>query len=447
MKSTSPAPISSPERRPWILLFVAVCLVAINLRITINGVGPLLEEIAADQGVRLATLGALASLPLIAWGLFSPLAHGVSARLGLSRAVTCSLIILAAGTLWRSLPGSPANLWLGTALTGLGLAIGNALMPAAIKRDFGTRVPLVMGVYTAMLGGAGALASGLVVPISQTEVAGEPLGWQVALLATGAILPVAILVWIWANRRRVPPRAPVIPFDSDADSSREGSRAAPQPDAPAAAPNARPYGERRGGRPGRDDSGRRVWSDPLAWLVSLYMGSQSAVFYMLSTWLAPYLTSLGTSPVVAGIELMAFQLIGILGSLLLPAVARGRLNRSAPVLVATGNVVMCIGLVAAPGLAPLWLILGGLSSGASLTMGLTLMAVRARTHGHASALSGMAQSVGYLIAAVGPTVFGLLHGWSGGWILPFGLIGGVALVQLLIGFSVGKDRFVLEDRA
>src|SRR5690606_31135838 len=141
-----------------------------------TGVGPLLEEIAADQGVEVAVLGALASLPLLAWGLFSPLAHGLSMRLGMSQTVSWSLVVLALGTVWRSMPGAPANLWLGTALTGIALAIGNVLMPAVIKRDFGARVPLVMGLYTALLGGVGALGSGVVVPISQTTVGGEPLG-------------------------------------------------------------------------------------------------------------------------------------------------------------------------------------------------------------------------------------------------------------------------------
>ena len=94
------------ERHPWVLLFVAVCLVAANLRMTITGVGPLLDQIAEDQRVSPAALGALASVPLLAWGLFSPLAQGISARVGLSRAISWALLVLALGTVWRSLPGS-----------------------------------------------------------------------------------------------------------------------------------------------------------------------------------------------------------------------------------------------------------------------------------------------------------------------------------------------------
>jgi CP family cyanate transporter-like MFS transporter len=101
-----------------VLLFVAVCLVAINMRMTITGVGPLLEDIAADQGVSPASLGLLASIPLLAWAVVSPLAQGLAARIGLNPAVGWSLVVLTIGTVWRSLPGSLSNLWLGTALVG-----------------------------------------------------------------------------------------------------------------------------------------------------------------------------------------------------------------------------------------------------------------------------------------------------------------------------------------
>lgn len=406
---------SSP--RPWALLFVAVCLVAVNMRMTITGVGPLLDQIAASEGVSLAALGVLGSLPLLAWALCSPLAHGFSARFGMSTAVSWSLVLLALGTAWRSLPGSPANLWLGTALTGVGLAIGNVLMPAVIKRDFPERVPLVMGAYTALLGGLGALAAGIVVPISHIPVGDGDVGWRTALLATGALLPVALAVWMWATR----PNGPRGEAPGTAGADGTGERV-------------------------RDDAGRRIWGDPLAWLVALYMGSQSAVFYMLSTWFAPYQLSLGRGAVEAGIWLMVFQFIGIGGSLLVPLLARGRLRRWLPAALPAVGLIAWLGFFFAPDALPVWIVVGGLVGGASLTMALTLMAMRARSASHSTALSGMAQSLGYLVAAVGPTAFGWLHGLSGGWIAPFALIWAAAAAQLVIGVAVGRPRFVLDPR-
>src|SRR5690554_4177354 len=113
------------NHRPWVLMFVAVALIAMNMRMTITGVGPLLDQIARDEGVSLSVLGVLGSIPLIAWAIISPLAHWVSSRIGMYNAVSWSLVVLAAGTIWRSTPGGVANLMIGTALIGIGLAIGN----------------------------------------------------------------------------------------------------------------------------------------------------------------------------------------------------------------------------------------------------------------------------------------------------------------------------------
>lgn len=192
--------------------------------------------------------------------------------------------------------------------------------------------------------------------------------------------------------------------------------------------------------------GRRIWGDPLAWLISLYMGAQSASFYILSTWLAPYSASLGRSAVVAGFDVMLFQLLSIAGSMLLPLLARGRMLRWTHSLVALVALVSAIGYVAAPAMLPLWLIVGGIAAGASLTTALMLASVRARTQQQAAALSGMVQSVGYLIAMLGPIAFGWLHGLTGGWIWSFALVWAVLAVQLLVGIFAGRPRFVLEPR-
>ena len=416
---------SPAARRPWVLLFIAVCLIAANLRVTIMGIGPLLDEIADDQHVSPAALGALASVPLLAWGIFSPLAQGFSSRFGMSRTVSGALVILALGTIWRSLPGPQANIWIGTALIGFGLAIGNVLMPAVIKRDFGERVPLVMGVYTALLSGSAAIAAGLVVPISHFEPggSGQGLGWRVALLATGALIPPALIVWIWATRRPRP--ADPGPFLAGAES-------------------ARATGGVEAAGPADDRAGRRIWRDPLAWRVSVYMGTQSAGFYMLSAWLAPYSASIGRDPVVAGIDVMIYQLFGIAGSLMLPLVARGRVRPWVPGAVPAITLIAVVGVLVAPALLPLWLVIAGTMTGSAITIALTLTASRARTARHAAALSGMAQSVGYLIAMCGPIAFGWVLGLGIGWAAPFALVWVSLAAQSVFGFSVRRQQYVLD---
>ncbi len=415
-------------RRAGALLLAAVILVAANLRMTITAVGPLLDEISADEGVSPAVLGLLGALPLVCWGVVSPLSHGLSARIGMTSAVSWSLVAIGLGTALRSLPGLAVNLWLGTALIGCGLAVANVLMPAVIKRDFAARVPLVMGIYTALLSGAGALGAGIAVPLSQVNgVNGEPAGWRFALLIMGAPLPVALILWLLANRRRTRaslPVSPSRPFD-----------------------DAAPYLANQSSGRGRNPSkiGARIWRDRLAWQVSLYMGAQSSIFYTLSSWYVPYEIARGVPAASAGAQLMTFQLLGIAGSLLFPLFGRHlRLRRWLPAVLPTIGLCAWFGIPLAPQFMPVWIFIGGLIGGAQLTASMMLMATRARTSDHSAALSGMAQSVGYLIAAIGPLFFGVLLDATGNWIAPFMLIWIAASGQLVLGLFVGRGRFIFD---
>lgn len=414
------------QTRPWLPLFIAVCLVAINMRMTISGVGPLLDEIAADQGVSPTVLGLLASVPLLAWAAVSPLAHGLAARIGLDPAVSWSIVVLMIATAWRSVPGTPVNLWLGTALIGAALAVTNVLMPAAIKRDFGGRVPLVMGVYSALIGLSGALGAGIVGPVAHFEREdGSALGWHWALLATGITIPVALIAWAWTTRRSSASGAAA---NTVADAAAAGA-----PDRPAAP--AGPAQEERG-------AGRRVWRDPVAWQIALYMGAQSWCFYIYATWLAPIDLSRGTDGVTASLNMMFFHSCGIVGSLVSPLISRGAMRRLLPLIVPLVSLVGVGGVVFAPGALPLWLILCGLSSGAGLSIALTFIAQRSAGAATAGAVSGMSQSFGYLIAGAGPILFGWLHGVSGAWALPLLAVLTGVLLQFGAGIALLRERLV-----
>lgn len=391
-----------------VALVVAVCLVALNMRPTITSIGPLLEQIGTDTGLATSVLGLIAAVPLAAWAIVSPFAHELSSRFGMSRVVLGSLVLLTVGTLVRSLPGPMASLWIGTALIGVALAVANVLMPAVVKRDFPGRVPAMMAVYTALLGGAGAVASGVAVPISAwgASVTGGP-GWRVSLLVTGGILlPIAIVAWLVAYRGRREPGAAV------------------------------------GGI--RHSTG--IWGDSMAWLVAAYMGFQSAVFYILVTWLATIAVSTGRSAVTAGVDVMLYQVGAVVGALVVPFLFRGRAARWVPGALPILALIGAVGLMLAPGAILLWIALLGPASGASLGTSLTLMAQRARDHHASAALSGMSQSVGYLMAAAGPVLFGTLHDATDAWILPLLLVVAILIGQGISGLYAGRDRYVLDPR-
>lgn len=393
------------ERQSRLLLMVAVCLVAANMRPAVSAIGPLLDQIGDDTGMGTRTLGLITSVPLLVWGIFSTVAHDLARRFGISRVMLWSLLLLSLGTAVRSLPGSVANLWIGTVLLGFALAIVNVLLPSVIKRDFPGNVSGVTALCTAILSGFGAFASGLAVPVSQLPWPQDPAGWRLSLLVTGAItLPLALGAWLWSMTRPRTVR-----------------------NSPAGA-----Y-ERTG-----------IWTNRLAWLIAAYMACQSSVFYMLITWLAAISTSTGRSHIVAGVDVMFYQLLSIIGALVLPLLLRGAAGHMVPALIPSFGVLGAVGLLLFPHSILFWGACMGLSAGASLTMSFTLMAQRTHDPGTAATLSGMAQSVAYIVAAAGPVLFGWLHAWTNTWTCSLVLLLGIMAGQAATGILLGRDRRLLE---
>lgn len=396
------------ERRPIVLAIIALCLVASLMRPAITAVGPLIDRIAQDTGIPLALLGSLSTIVLITWAIVSPFAHGIGRRVGLGGAILAAMGLLTVGVIVRSLPGSSAWLWIGTALIGVALAIGNVLLPAVVKRDFPLRVPLMMGVYSALFGGAGAVASGLAVPIADAFAGDIGAGWRVSLLITGAVVaPLALVMWGLVSRREM--------------RARRSASAAPA--------------TRLG-----------IWRDPVAWQVAGYMGVQSTAFYVLVTWLATMSLDTGRGAVLAGIDVMVYQLFSLIGSLAIALVMRGRGARITPGLLPVLGLFGIAGLMIWPDAIGFWVVPLGVFSGLSLGVSLTLMAQRARDHNASSALSGMSQSVGYAIAAVGPALFGGLHAATGNWTLPLVILLVSMILQAVFGMYAGRDRYVLDPR-
>ncbi len=146
--------ISSTGRRPA-LLIAGILLIATTLRVVFTGAAPLLDAIRSDYGLTTAQTGLLTTLPLLAFGLVSPLAAGVARRFGMERSLLLAMLLICAGIALRSLP-SAALLFIGTAVIGCGIALGNVLLPGLIKRDFSQHVARMTGAYSLTMGGAAA---------------------------------------------------------------------------------------------------------------------------------------------------------------------------------------------------------------------------------------------------------------------------------------------------
>lgn len=373
------------------LLVCGLLVVAANLRPALTSVGPVLDKIQADFGLAPAVAGLLTTLPLLAFAAISPVVPRLAARWGPDRTLGGALVVLALGVAVRWVPNA-SGLFAGTVLIGSGIAVGNVLLPSLIKRDFPTRVGLLTSAYAAVMGGVAAVASGVAVPISQVA----PGGWYTALGCWIVLALAAILLWLpQLVRSRTPAEQ-----------------------------------RRRRQLPSRS---------VLAWAVTAFMGFQSLGFYVVITWLPQVFQDSGVSAAAAGWLLFLFQVVAVLTSLAIPAVLRRvRDQRGVATTCSLVMLVGYLGLLVAPKWALLWSVVLGLGGGACLVLALAFLSLRARDATAAGALSAMAQSIGYLLAAVGPVLFGLLHSVSSGWKAPMILMCVAAAGQVIAATVAGR---------
>ncbi|MFC5064048.1 CynX/NimT family MFS transporter [Actinomycetospora atypica] len=385
-----------------VLLAVAVLLIAANLRPAVVGVSPLIAQIRADLGIGSAVAGLVTTLPVLCFGLLAPVAGRLARRLGVETLLLAALVVLAGGILIRLVP-SLATLLLGSMLAGVAIAIGNTLMPVVVKRDFPHRTGLMTGAYSTMISGGGAVAAAVMVPIEDAT----GLGWRASLALWAVWAGLAILLWLpWVRGARRTARAGT------------GTPAAPQV--------------------------RGLWRSPLAWQVTLVMGLQSLQFYSFVAWAPTLFVDQGRSPAQAGLLLSLSGLTSLVTSATTPILATRRRTQfhMVAVLIALW-VVGYVGLLLDAGtLAPLWMVLIGLGQGVGISLGLTLITLRSPDAAHTSELSGMAQGVGYVVAATGPFALGAIHDATGSWTWPV-----VTLLVLLVplglaGLGAARDRQV-----
>ena len=397
--ATATSGLRLSSRIRGLLLVLAIVLLAANLRPALTSVAPLIGQIRTDTGVSNGVAGLLTGLPLLAFAVLSPIAPRLARRFDMERVLLASLLVLAVGILLRS-AGVVAALFLGTAILGAAIAVGNVLLPSLVKREFPERTGLMTSTYTTALAVSAAIAAGASFPIAY-----EVDGWRGSLALWALLALVAAVAWF-----------PQVRSADPANASTGTSRGV-----------------------------TGLWGSVLAWQVTLFMGLQSLGYYVVLTWLPQILQEeVGMSAAQAGWLLALAQVVVIPAMFLAPVLADRRPSQYSVVVVAvtlTGAGTLGL-LVASSTATALWIVLLGLGQGACFSLALTFFALRAPDSEHAAALSGMAQSVGYLLAAGGPFLFGLLRDVTHAWTVPLTLLVAVTVCLLITGLGAARDAYV-----
>jgi CP family cyanate transporter-like MFS transporter len=396
-------PIESPSLAQPVarlLLIAALFLIGINLRPAISSVAPLLEAIRNGIGLSSAGAGLLTTLPVLCFGIFAPLAPRMARWLSEDRAIMAGLLALAAGIGVRVFFGS-FGMFAGTLVAGISIGIIMVLLPGIVKRDFPDHAGLMMGGYSMALNVGAALGAGVTVPI-QKMADGD---WRIALAFW--IVPVFAAAAAWWPLLRSRPRHTA--------SARIVVRG--------------------------------ILRSPLAWQITGYMGLQSALAYCVFGWLPTILIDRGMTPLAAGFMLSLSIMMQLVTGMAVPWLA-GRARSQRPAIVAM-MVMMTTGLLGCLYLPldSVWMsvVLLGLGQGGSFGIALTLIVLRAPDPHVGVSLSGMVQGFGYLIAAMGPLVVGILRDLTSGWGFVAAFFVAVGLATVYTGIGAGRNHYVEAD--
>ncbi|MBV9447062.1 MAG: MFS transporter [Streptosporangiaceae bacterium] len=379
--------------RRAVLLAVAVAAAGLNMRAPITSLPPLFPELSHRLQLSSAVLSLLAATPVICFGVGAAFAPSLGRRFGEERVLEAALAAIAAGLLARA-AAPRILLFPGTILATGAIALLNVLMASMIKRRWPERAGLGIGIFLSGLSTGAILASLLSVPLYHASGESVPL----TLGVWAAPAAVAAVAWLPQLAHRPTITTPV-----------PGTRLP-------------------------------VHRHALAWQVTAFMGLQSLLYYAALSWLPTMFRDRGATAVTAGNLLALMGAGNLVTSLLVPVLAqRMHGQRSLVVPSMIGTAAGLAGSVWAPlGSAPGWVLLLGVSQGSCLALAIFFTVARAPDSAAAASLSGLAQSVGYLVASAGPLELGLLHSATGGWDIPFALLLAIAVAELVMGVLAAR---------
>jgi MFS transporter, CP family, cyanate transporter len=375
-------------------LLVALGLGSLSLRPQLVGIGPLLPNIQHSLGVSHAIAGLLVTIPVLCMGLFAPLAAVLAARLGTTRAISAALVLVAVAGVVRAITPSAAAVLLVTVPVGIGMALGNALMPLAVKGGLAGRPLLGTGVYA-----TGIQVGAFLAAIGAVPIAGIWFGWRGALGVFGVAAAAGAIVWIaFAPRERGSvvdvagiPRLPVRSLT--------------------------------------------------VWLLVVMFACVSVNYYGLGAWLPNAYQERGWSEGHAGLLIAIFNLATLPAGVVIMLLGdRVGSRRSYMLLAALALTTGTVLLIEVPTGAYAWAFIGGFGNGMMFPLMMTMPLDVARRATDVSAVTGMMLGFGYSIAAVSPFALGAVRDSTGSFRASLWLLAGITTALSFVALQLGPRR-------
>ena len=398
-----PDETTDDQRWQRVLVVVGIVVLALNLRPAAVSVGPVLDELRDGLGMSTLAASVLTTLPVLSFATIGALAPRLARGVGIHRLTLLALVAVTVGLATRAVVHQPIVFLLLSFLSLSGMAAANVLLPSLVKAHFPDRIGQLTAVYSTALAIGLTGASVLTVPIA--KIGGGDLDWRRGLFVWAVLGAVAVVPWLGLVRRDQAPT----------EAGTHLSMAA-------------------------------IARTRLGWVMAIFFGLQSLQAYSVFGWLAQVYRDAGFSATTAGLLLGIVTGISIPGSTVIPLLAARMPNQTAIVIA----LMVCypiayVGLLVAPDTVPwLWALVLGIGL-CTFPLILTQIGLRSRTAEGTAALSGFTQSIGYLIAVVGPFGIGALYDATGGWTVPLLVLLVLALPQLVVALVAARPAYVEDE--
>ena len=384
-------------------LVLMVILLSANMRASYTGVGTIVDIIQADLGMSSTVAGLITTIPILVFAITCPIASALSQRFSIGKMIEFALVLVCVGVGLRAFFAS-AGLFAGTALMAVGIGVMNSVMIALIKLRFPERVGLVSSLYTTTMSLTTAMSMAINVPLAGF------IGWRGVMGMWVAVAVPAIILW-----------APQAGKEINRGSSAGGGKGLM----------------------------KKMVRSHRAWLLLGYMGCQSMLFYCVSAWLPSILQWRGMSAASAAGVTTALQIISLSSTLLVP-IFMEKMNWR--ILILSCDACYIIGALmfffCGVGGAAFWLaiVLLAIGVGTHFSACIFLFSARTDSPAEASAISGFAQSGGYVFAAVGPVLMGRFFDLNGSWMGGMLFWFAVLLAMSVFSFFSTEKKGILEKK-